>query len=217
MKEYKAIIFDLDGLLIDSERVGIEIAVSAAERLNVPITREVVLATIGITDEDTRNYYSRFVPDEKRLTEFFMEEGRQFAAVISEGKIPLKKGAVRLLDHISAKNLKMAIASSSSRRYIGNVLGPAGVLGYFSVIVSSDDITRGKPDPEAFLTAAQRLNENPQDCLVLEDSLNGMLAALAGGFDCAVIPDLIEFSEQQKSRATYYLNDLDEVIERGLI
>ena len=217
MKQYKAVIFDLDGLLIDSERIGIEIAVATAERMKLPITREVVLATIGITNEDTRRHYRKFVLDEEVLSEFFREEGKVFSQTVQEGKMPLKKGAARLLEHISTKGIRMAIASSSSRRYIENVLRPQDVLKYFSVIISSDDISRGKPDPETFLKAAESLGERPGDCLVLEDSLNGLLAAKAGRFDCAVVPDLIEFDEDQKRTADYFLTDLEEVIERGLI
>lgn len=217
MKNYKAVIFDLDGLLIDSERIGAENAVAVAERMNVPITRDIVIHTLGMTEKDTYDYYRLFLPDDQRLTEYMNEEGRILNQMILDGRIPLKKGAARLLKHVHDRGLKMAIASSSSANYIRNTLRPSGSLGYFSVIVSSDDITKGKPDPEAFLKAAEKLGEKPEDCLVLEDSLHGLHAAINGGFDCLVVPDLISYSEEQIAKATYFLPDLDEVVERGLI
>ena len=216
MKKYKGVIFDLDGLLIDSERMGIENAVKVAERMNVPITREVVKKTIGITYADTIACYLEHVGEKDKLDAFLKEESKAYDRLMDNNLVPLKPGAAELLEYLNNKGYQMVIASSSSHRYIVRMLEPKGVLGYFRDIISSNDVTKGKPDPQVFLIAASRMGLKPEECVVFEDSLNGLLAAVNGNFDCILVPDVISFSDEELKKATYVFDSLEEVVKTDI-
>ena len=129
-----------------------------------------------------------------------------------EGKVPLKKGAKELLDYLKAHGIPCAVASSSPKSMVEAYLGKLGVLGYFDSFVTGDLGLPSKPAPDMFLTAAKELHTAPQDCLVLEDSVNGIKAGRNAGMQVGMVPDVLPYKDELKPFCDHVLPDLAAVI-----
>jgi beta-phosphoglucomutase family hydrolase len=181
----KAIIFDMDGVLVDSEPFHIEIE-----------KQQFLLNQISISDEEHSQYmgvasdvmwkeiaeHHSFNVSVEDLTEQFKVQSIQYFSELDE--IPVMPGLIDLLEKLSRKNFPMAVASSSYPEIIKIILEKTGLLKYFKVIVSSQEAGKSKPEPDVFLLAARKLGVLPQNCLVIEDSANGIKAAQAAGMSC---------------------------------
>ena len=190
----RAAIFDMDGLLTDSEGVGLTVVKECGKKQGYDLDEQVILKTIGTTGAACRAVYRQYYPalDGQRLFEDFQEA---MFALARSGGIPLKKGARELMEALRARGIPMAVASSSSLETIDLYLGKAGVLPYFSALVCGRGQMPSKPAPDIFLKAARELNVPPQDCLVLEDSVNGIKAGRAAGMFVCMVPDLFPYTE----------------------
>jgi beta-phosphoglucomutase len=181
----KAIIFDMDGVLVDSEPFNFEIE-----------NRQFLLNGISITDEEHQKYLGvasdvmwreiaeRFnlqIPVEQLIEQNHTESLRYFAEI---EEIPVMPGLVDLLNKLQAKKYPMAVASSSTPEIIDLLLSKTDLKKYFAVIVSAQEAGKSKPEPAVFLLAARKLKVQPQDCLVIEDSANGIKAAQEAGMSC---------------------------------
>ena len=192
-RKIRGVLFDMDGLLVDSERVGAQVMIDAARRQNVPVSLDVVKSTLGTTLEKCREIYARHYPalQYEPLRQDFCEEMHRLARA---GGIPLKPGAKALLDALRARDIPCAIASSSGPETVQLYLEKAGVLDAFSALITGGMAQLSKPEPDIFLLAAQRLSLPPEDCLVLEDSANGVRAGRAAGCQVFMVPDMIPYT-----------------------
>jgi HAD superfamily hydrolase (TIGR01509 family) len=132
---------------------------------------------------------------------------------MAEGGIALKAGVVEILDALDALGMPRAIATSSPHASVEHSLRPHGLPARFNAIVARGDYPRGKPAPDPFLTAAERLGADPADCLALEDSHNGVRAAHAAGMMTIMVPDLLDPTEEMQSLCVRIARDLHEVRE----
>lgn len=208
----KAVIFDLDGLLLDSEITSYKIYLEIAERFGYefkledfthnfsgqPLMHNVPLAI--------EMYHLPWTLEEA-LKEIDIIETR----LLAEG-IDLKPGAKELLQYLKHNGYKMIVASSSVRARAINLLTQNGIVEYFDDFVFGPEVKRGKPNPDIFLKAAEKLDEAPENCLVLEDSEAGIQAAYAANIPVICIPDLKKPSEEYVQKTTAVLGALDEVI-----
>lgn len=190
----RAVIFDMDGLLTDSEIVGLRVIKDCGKLQGYELDEAVVLQTIGSTNTACIETYRRHYPgmNGERL---FADFHRAMLDLAREGGIPLKKGARELLDTLRARGIPTAVASSSAQEVIELYLGKAGVLSCFDALVSGMGGIASKPAPDIFLKAAQALNTPPEECLVLEDSVNGIKAGRAAGMTVCMVPDLFPFTD----------------------
>lgn len=211
----KGILFDMDGLMIDSEQVTFECFRDVLKKQFLEVTPAYYATTIGLNhDAGKKRYLEEFGKDfdfDKALIE--MRELR--AKRYNEEGVPLKKGLLHLLDYLKEKGIECVVASSSSRKTVKDTLKRAGVLSYFKDIVCGDDITHSKPDPEIFLEGLKKLNLNKDEVLILEDSPAGVEAANRADIFVVCIPDLVDPSKNPKLVINKKLSDLDEVI--GLV
>jgi beta-phosphoglucomutase-like phosphatase (HAD superfamily) len=184
---FAAAIFDMDGLLLDSERYLMNAWLAAAREFGHTLSEEQFLYTVGRNRIESHVWLrgifgSDFDPLWARVLELVgAEEGTVF---------PLKAGAVEILAALAAMRTPCAVASSTASPEIRRRLAAVGVLQHFRAVVGSDEVARGKPDPAVYALAAQRLGVDPSSCLAFEDSQNGARAALAAGMQVVVIPDL---------------------------
>ncbi|MGH9018020.1 MAG: hexitol phosphatase HxpB [Acidimicrobiales bacterium] len=184
-----AAIFDMDGLLIDSEPLWRRAEMEIFARLGVTLSEEDCLETRGMLVTDVARYWYRRRPWEGPGPQVVAAEMVEAMASLLSAGVALKTGAAAALDACRRQGLVLAVASSSPRRLIDVVVGRSGWSDLFSVIHSGQDEKAGKPDPAVFLTAARLLGVDPARCVVFEDSPAGIRAAVAAGMVCVAIPE----------------------------
>ena len=206
-----AVIFDMDGLLVDSELIGLDVLADCARKQQVEMTLEDIKKTLGSTYAYAIDLYGRLYPqmDPVKLFADFEESMQKLA---QEGKIPLKKGAKELLAALKERKIPRAVASSSPESVVRLFLGKAGVLDEFQALITGDLGLPSKPAPDMFLTAARCLGAGPENCLVLEDSVNGIKAGRNAGMVVGMVPDVLPYREELKPYCDYVLPDLMAVI-----
>ena len=187
-KQIRAVVFDLDGLMIDSEPIFEEAARRLLARRGRTLLPRVLQAMLGVPARDALKLFGEGHGLSETVEELRVESSRLFAEVVGETPVPLMPGVLELLERLEAKSMPKAIATSSSARYVQRILTPHNLLQRFQFVLTCDDVTYGKPAPEIYEKAAARLGHSPAEMLVLEDSPNGLRAAKAAGAICVVVP-----------------------------
>lgn len=188
--EYKGAIFDMDGLLFDTERVYQQTWQEIAAEKGVELGSSFLGAISGTNGRYMCGVIERYyhVSDGAAIMEECMRRMGEKLSVY----VPVKKGVYEILDFFRKKNIPMAVASSSAAGQIESNLGKAGIREYFSAVVSGTEVRNGKPAPDIFLCAAERIGCEPSMCFVFEDSENGIKAGYAAGSITIMVPDLME-------------------------
>ncbi len=196
-RQIRAVVFDMDGLLVDTEALIRDLMVEAAPRYGAELPEHVFMRMIGLpnaaSDAVARDHFGPDFPLDALNAEVV---ARIHAAC--EAGVALKAGVIELLDHLDAAGLPRAIATSSSHAAVRRTLGPSGILPRFAAVVAAGDYARGKPNPDPFLVAAERLDVLPEHCLALEDSHNGIRAAHAAGMMAVMVPDLLAPTDEMR-------------------
>ena len=215
----KAVIFDMDGVLFDSEQAIIDCWIPVAEKYGIRDVVPQLMKCIGITESESakvfRSVYGQDFPYEKVRKEV-NDEYRKFC---DEGRLPVKPGVRELLSYLETNGIRTAIASSGDRDHVRRLLEKAGILPYFQVIVGGDMVARSKPAPDVFLKAEEELRRLMQedilpkeDIRIIEDSYQGVRAACAAGIPVIMVPDLLPPTEECKEKAERILPSLVEVL-----
>ena len=206
----KAAIFDMDGLMFDTERLVYNNWQQMLDEAGYDYNIEMFKQTVGKRKKEVHLYYLSQYGDDFPYWEFADKGKARYVEIIKAKGIPVKKGLYNILEVCRKKGMKTALATSTSHATAVLNLESAGVLGYFDALVCGEDVTNGKPHPEVFLTAAYRLGVPPEDCAAFEDSINGIKAAYAAGMTTFMVPDLIPPTEEIKPMITHLCRDLDE-------
>lgn len=208
----EAVIFDMDGLLLDTETLAMAALVSAGQELGYDMKEEFCYLMIGAPADKCRALVTEAYGADFPLERYFATQEVHLRAMVDAGKMQLKKGVIEILDELDRRGLKRAIATSSSRLRTDHHLQLAGIAGRFQHIVTRDDVTRGKPNPDPYLKAASLLGVAPENCLALEDSYNGVRAAVAANMRVIMIPDLLPATDEMHAVAHKVAQDLHEAI-----
>ncbi|HEY8002599.1 MAG TPA: HAD family phosphatase [Phenylobacterium sp.] len=208
----KAVVFDMDGLLFDSESVYRDAMMATARDAGFELPDELFLQLVGIPWAGNVHLLKAHY-GEAFDTEAFRKEATRRFHIVADAEICLKAGVIEILDHLDAARLPRAVATSSLHRTVQHHLGQHRLLERFDALVAQGDYARGKPAPDPFLTAAERLGVAPRDCLALEDSHNGVRAAHAAGMMTIMVPDLLHATEEMESLCVRIARDLHEVRE----
>src|SRR5260370_29539531 len=209
-----AVVFDMDGLLFDSETLYPEAIFLAAAEGGHEVAPDFFSRTVGLPWAQSRALLLCHFGEDFPVEEFQAAWVRHFW-VIAETRLALKPGALELLDTLDQFRLPRAIATSSSHRTVERHLTAHDLIGRFDEIVGHGDYERGKPAPDPFLKVSQRLGVEPRLCLALEDSHNGVRSASSAGMMTVMVPDLLEPTDEIRALCTFVARDLHEV--RGLI
>jgi HAD superfamily hydrolase (TIGR01509 family) len=206
-KSIDAVIFDMDGLLIDTEAVYLAAYLAAAAHMKVELPLAFCHSLIGRPSPDCDRMIQEYFGPAFAL-DAFNDHADGHAARALEAKVPVKAGAVELLTYLGERGLPLAVATSSSRRTTERHLGQAGLLGHFRALATRDDVERGKPHPDLYLEAARRLGVAPGRCLAFEDSNNGLTAAHAAGMQAVMVPDIAPPTDEVRAKCAAVLPDL---------
>ncbi len=203
-----SVVFDMDGVLFDSERCIMgcweEIALKRGLGDIHPLLYRCLGVTRGTTKRNMRDTFGEDFP----CDDFLTEVSRIFHARYDGGRLPLKTGVHELLDYLTENRIPVALASSTRKETVVRNLSDAGILDAFSALVCGDMISRSKPDPEIYETACRMLSEDPSVCYAVEDSYNGVRSAFSAGLHTLMVPDLLEPTGEIRSLCTAVLPSL---------
>lgn len=208
----KAVIFDLDGLLADTEPLSFRIyqELLAPYGLGFPLSHYAAHYSGRTAIANLQQCRQEFGLDTS-VEELLLRTKEIERRLLAEG-VALKKGAYALLNHLRTEGLSIALATSSVKDRAEGILKSAGIIDYFDVFVCAADIQHSKPHPEIFLKAVQKLGLLPMECLVLEDSEAGVEAAFRAGIPVIHIPDMRDISPAHHAMITTQYASLDKVI-----
>lgn len=185
----EAVIFDMDGLMIDSERVSIACWSQAAREQQLPFADDFWLGLVGLGDRDCEQLLLQHI-NAGQVAALYARCHDLYEARTQQG-LPLRPGIVELLQLLQAHAIPRAVATSTRQPRASRKLAAAGLLPYFDHVVTSDQVAHPKPAPDIYLLAARKLGKDPARCLALEDSPAGTRAALAAGMIAIQVPDLV--------------------------
>ena len=209
----KGAVFDMDGLMFDSEKLVYENWKTMLNELGFEYDIEIFKNTIGLRTDETKRYYNSLYKENFNYDELKIRSRKMFFDRVEREGVPIKKGLFELLDFLKENNIKMAVATSTSRQSCERMLKKSGAYPYFDEIICGDDVTKGKPHPEVFLKASERLGIAPQYCIALEDSINGIKSAHSAGMITIMVPDFLQPTDEINPVINCLCNDLTEVIE----
>lgn len=207
-----AVIFDMDGLMFDTERLARGAWHRAMADRGYTLREDVYLRCVGRTLPETCAVFVEALGAELPVNEIAKAKEQYLREMLGPGA-PLKPGLLALLDGLARARLPLAVASSTARAEVDRRLVQVGIRDAFAVIVGGDEVARGKPSPDLFLLAARRLGADPEGCVVLEDSGPGVMAAAAAGMRAIMVPDLVEPSSGVRAQAAAVVPSVAEAGE----
>lgn len=205
------IIFDMDGLMFDTERVFIKAWDYAGERIGIGKAGYMVYKTLGRDINSSYDIWKDEFGDRYNQEELKRFTKEYLAKHYAENKVPVKRGLFSLLAYLKEIGSKMAVASSSPKWEVEKHLNDAGIRDCFSYMISGDMVEKSKPAPDIYLKACELLKVRPEECYVLEDSKNGLLSAYRAGCKAIMIPDLWPPDEHILRILTGKYDDLEQV------
>lgn len=208
----KLVIFDMDGLMFDTERIYYKAWQEAAKAYGYEITWEIYTQIVARNSRYIEKVLKELLGEALPYDDICAMKRRLADETIATEGIQKKEGLLELLDYLDEKRIKKVVATSSMREKTLSYLTLAGVKGRFDWIICGSDIEESKPNPEIFLKAAAHLGIDPKDCMVLEDSRLGLQAATRAKMTSVCVPDLVRPDEEMLENATYVVASLKQVI-----
>ena len=209
----KAIVFDLDGLLFDSERIVQRSWEDVGNELGIPHMGSHIYHTLGMNLAGRNAYFSEAVGEDFPHEEFAEKTRMRFREIVDAEGLPMKPGGRELLQYAKKEGYQMAVATSARREYALRNLTEADILHFFDGFVFGDVVRRAKPDPEIYLRACESIHMSPENCRALEDAPAGIRSASAAGLKPVMIPDLAEPTEEILELTYRKCDSLFDVIE----
>ena len=212
MLKVNAVIFDMDGLMIDTEPVGKMLVKKSHEKFGYEISEEMFVHLIGSNEQSAKEYYFSVFGEDYPYQDIKDYRNILRNEYFKTHPLEVKKGLYDLLEYLKKNHIKMAVASSTRYERVMSNLKQIKVDSYFDAIIGGDQIEHGKPAPDIFLKAVELLDVKKEDALVLEDSKNGILAAHAGCIPVICIPDLIHHGKDILDLTVGCYESLDQLM-----
>lgn len=212
MNSIQSIIFDMDGLMLDTEKLSMQAWMIAAKEVEIEFNESIFLRMIGRNSRDIKSVLREYIKNEDQSEAFYKCAWINYHQIITDNPIPIKPGLTELLDFLEEHKISKAVATSTKSEMAEKKLKSLGLYNRFSSVVTGDQVKHGKPDPEIYLKAANNLGATPEQCVVLEDSENGIRAANAAGTCAIMIPDLIAPSVEMCKLAYKIFDSINEFL-----
>ena len=210
--QYQAVVFDMDGVIFDTERLVIEFWKEVAKKHNIPNVEHTCIQCLGTNRVRTReifleNYGADFPFDPYRaeVTELFNPHYKGVP-------LPTKPGVRELLSYLQEQDIKVGLASSTAQHLVRDEIGTAGLLPYFQTLVCGDMVEHSKPAPDIFLKACEILNADPTKSIAIEDSFNGIRSAHCAGMTPIMVPDQVQPTDEIRALAFHVMPSLLDVL-----
>ncbi len=213
MTDKKAVVFDMDGVIFDSEKLVVECWVETADKYGIPDIEMLCKKCLGLNRVATREVYLQHYGQDFPYDTYKQEMSALYHKRAREGALVMKLGVVDILTFLRKKGVRTALASSTREEVVRWELSYAGVIDFFDEIVCGDMVSKSKPDPEIFLKACELLGVEPKEAFAIEDSYNGIRAAHAGGLRPIMVPDLAEPTDEMEKLSEVIVPSLFEAME----
>ena len=211
--DIKAVLFDMDGLMVDTESLATEAFIHSAKKQGYDMTKEETLLVLGFTTKSIYEFWENYFKNSDVSGKQLVDDHYKYIENILFTTGPRKMPYIEeLLKYLKESNYKVAVASSSNMNHIINNMEKTGLKKYIDEFASGAEVENGKPAPDVFLLAAERLGVKPENCLVLEDSKSGVIAGSSAGAKVIMVPDMFSPDEECKERTYRIVGNLGEVI-----
>lgn len=213
MRKCDAVVFDMDGVIFDSERLVLECWEKVARKHHLDGITEAMTACIGTNEVKTKeilfDYYGKDFP----YNELRKEASVLFHETADTTGLPVKRGLRELLNYLRQCNVPMAVASSTRLETVSLELQQAALYEYFQVVMGGDQLKRSKPEPDIYLMTCDKLGVLPEHTYAIEDSYNGIRSAYSAGMSPIMVPDILPATEEMRKKSVVVLEDLLQVRE----
>lgn len=209
----KAVLFDMDGLLLDTEKLLVRFWQEAASEAGFNMTREIALNIRSMHRSFAVPYLKSVLGDNFDYAKTRARRMELMSGYLAENGLELKKGAKELLTYLNKNDIPAAVVTATDSERAEKYLKETGIFGYFERIISATMVKEGKPKPDIYLYAAEQLGLEPYECVALEDSPNGVKSAVSAGCRTIMVPDLTEPDEELSGIIAARANSLEDVVE----
>lgn len=210
---FTAVVFDMDGVIFDSEAKVRECWEVIAEEYQLQDIYQATQKCLGSNEQVVRAIFKEQYGESFDYDFYGKQVDKLFVQRYGEGRLPLKPGIRELLEYLKKHRFKTAVASSTNQKVVIRELTDAGLIAWFDAVIGGDMVERSKPEPDIFLKACQEIRSNPEETYIIEDSYNGIRAAVNAHAMPIMVPDLLPPTEEMKKKAAAILPSLAEVKE----
>lgn len=208
----KAVIYDMDGVIFDSESKVIETWTVVADKYGIADIEAFCLSAMGQNREAAKARFLEIYGEDAPYDSYKAEMSALFHERYNKGRLPLKPYVEETLKALKKRGYLLAVASSTREEVVSAEIGDAGLTKYFDAIICGDMVSKSKPDPEIYLKACDALGVKPEDAIGVEDSHNGIRAVKAAGMTAVMIPDLMPVTDEMRTKADYILENMWELV-----
>ena len=210
---YNAVVFDMDGVIFDSEKLILDIWKDIGMENQIPNIEETMYQCLGVNATETKQIFLRTYGENFPYDVYVKEASLRFHAKADGGELPMKPGVVELLTFLKENGYIIGLASSTREGAVRQELEDAGIICYFKELACGDMLKKSKPEPDIYLMACEKLGVRPEEAIAIEDSYNGIRSAYAAGMTPIMVPDIIGPDEEMREKSHRIFNNLLEVKE----
>ena len=210
--QYQAVVFDMDGVIFDTERLVIEFWKEVAKKHNIPNVEHTCIQCLGTNRVRTREIFLENYGADFPFDPYCAEVTELFNTHYKGVPLPTKPGVRELLSYLQEQDIKVGLASSTAQHLVRDEIGTAGLLPYFQTLVCGDMVEHSKPTPDIFLKACEILNADPTKSIAIEDSFNGIRSAHCAGMTPIMVPDQVQPTDEIRTLAFHVMPSLLDVL-----
>lgn len=211
--KYKAVVFDMDGVIFDTERIIFEEWQDISQKYGIKDIDKVFYKCIGVTAVSTEKIFREYYGEDFPYKTYQKEASQMFHSKYDNGRLPMKNGVEELLSFLKNKGYLVGLASSTRYAVVKQEIEDAGIIKYFDDLTGGDMLEKSKPEPDIYLMACDNLGVNPNEAIAIEDSYNGIRAAYRAGMMPVMVPDMVGPNDEMRKISGKIFDSLNDFRE----